>query len=107
MKTRKKKYLNSVDFDDYFNKQIENDKEFKKSWNEYKLEFEAMRAVARARAYNNLTQKELAELSGIDQAEISKIEKGTRNPSINLLKRIAEAMNMTLRIDFIPNTINK
>jgi len=55
-----------------------------------------------ARTSQNLTQKELAERTGINQADISKLENGTRNPSVNLLKRLAEGMGMALRIEFVP-----
>ena len=65
-------------------------------------EMEVIRALVEARNSQNLTQKELAERSGINQADISKLENGTRNPSVNLLKRLAEGMNMTLKIEFIP-----
>ena len=46
---------------------------------------------------DNLTQKQLSELTGIDQADISKIENGNANPSIKTLTRIASAMNMNDR----------
>ena len=36
------------------------------------------------------------------QADISKLENGTRNPSINLLKRLADGMGMALKIEFVP-----
>ena len=61
-----------------------------------------MRAMIDARAAQNLTQKELAERTGINQADISKIENGTRNPSLNLLKRIADGLGMQLKIEFVP-----
>ena len=38
----------------------------------------------------------------VNLADISKLENGTRNPSINLLKRLAEGMGMTLKIEFVP-----
>ena len=47
------------------------------------------------RTSQNLTQKELAERTGINQADISKLENGTRNPSVNLLKRLADGMECT------------
>ena len=50
-----------------------------------------------------ITQKQLSERSGISQADISRLENGNRNPSLNLLKRLAAAMNLTLKIEFIPN----
>ena len=47
---------------------------------------------------------ELAERTGIVQTEISKLENGTRNPSIKLLQRLAEGMDMVLNISFTPKT---
>lgn len=61
-----------------------------------------IRASVDARTSQNLTQKELFERTGINQADISKLENGTKNPSINLLKRLAEGMGMTLKIEFVP-----
>lgn len=49
-----------------------------------------------------LTQKQLAERTGIYQADISKIERGIGNPSIGTLQRLAEGMGMTLSIAFVP-----
>lgn len=42
------------------------------------------------------------ERTGINQADISKLENGTRNPSFNLLKRLADGMGMALKIEFVP-----
>lgn len=55
--------------------------------------------MARERA--NITQKELAEKTGIYQADISKLERGLGNPSIATLKRLADGLEMDLQIDFI------
>lgn len=55
-------------------------------------------AVAEARARKGITQKELAELTDIDQSDISKIERGTANPSVGTLNRIAEALDSKLTI---------
>lgn len=65
-------------------------------------DWDVIRAMVEARIAKNLTQKELAERTGINQADISKLENGTRNPSINLLKRIADGMDMVLKIEFLP-----
>ena len=45
-----------------------------------------------------MTQKELAQRTGIDQSDISKIERGTANPSIATLERIAAALGGELNI---------
>ncbi len=88
-------------FNDMLDKQMQNE-EFRKEYEAIQPEMDVIRAVVEARTSQNLTQKELAERSGINQADISKIENGTRNPSLNLLKRLAEGMGMALKIEFVP-----
>ena len=80
----------------------EKNPEFKKEWEDIQPEMDVIRAMIDARIAQNLTQKELALRTGINQADISKLENGTRNPSVNLLKRLAEGMGMALKIEFIP-----
>jgi len=56
-------------------------------------------AVYSARARAGLSQTELAKLTNIDQSDISKIERGASNPSVQLIARIAAALNMKLNIE--------
>lgn len=86
---------------DMLEKQLEDD-EFRKEYEAIQPEMDIIKALVDARNSLNLTQKELAERTGINQADISKIENGTRNPSLNLLKRLADGMGMVLKIEFIP-----
>ena len=53
-------------------------------------------AVAAARAKKGISQKELSEATGIDQSDLSKIERGVANPSVGTLNRIAEALDAKL-----------
>ena len=76
--------------------------EVAKAYQEIQPELDVIRAIVNARTSQNMTQKELAERTGINQADISKLENGTRNPSINLLKRLADGMDMMLKIEFVP-----
>ena len=78
------------------------DEEFKREYEALQPEMDITRALLDARMQAGLTQLQLSERTGISQADISRLEKGTRNPSLALLKRLAEAMNSTLRIEFIP-----
>ena len=59
-------------------------------------------AVISARAKKGLSQNELSELTGIDQSDISRIERGAANPSVNTLNRIADALDASLAVSFIP-----
>ena len=58
----------------------------------------AASAVASARAMSGLSQKQLAAITGIDQSDISKIERGVANPSVSTLERIAAALGGRLSI---------
>lgn len=78
------------------------DPEFVNAYEEVQPEINVIRAIIDARISQNLTQKELAEKTGIAQTEISKLENGTRNPSIKLLQRLADGMGMVLNISFTP-----
>lgn len=93
-------------YDDFLAEQLR-DEEFKKEYDNLQPEFEVMKAIIDARISQNLTQKELAERTGIHQSDISKLEKGIRNPSINLLKRLADGMDMVLKLEFIPKKVTK
>ena len=88
-------------FDDMLSNQLK-DEEFRKEYEAIQPEMDVIRAIVDARTSQNLTQKELAERTGITQADISKLENGTRNPSVNLLKRLADGMGMALKIEFVP-----
>ena len=81
--------------------EMKND-EFRKEYEAIQPELDVIRAMVDARNSVNMTQKELSERTGISQADISKIENGTRNPSLNLLNRLDEGMGMTLKIEFVP-----
>ena len=55
-------------------------------------------AVAEAGSKVGLTQSQLAAATGINQSDISRIERGIGNPSINTLSRIAKALDAELII---------
>ena len=86
---------------DYKEKKMQ-DPQFAKAYEEIQPEMNVIRAMIDARISQNLTQKELSERTGIAQTEISKLENGTRNPSVRLLQRLAEGMDMELSISFVP-----
>ena len=94
------------EFRDLLNEQLK-DPEFKKELDYIQPEMDVIRAIIDNRIAQNLTQKELAERTGINQADISKLENGTRNPSLKMLKRLAAGMGMALKIEFVPMTVRK
>lgn len=56
-------------------------------------------AIQLARQQHSLTQKNLAEITGISQADISKLERGIGNPSISTLERLAKGLGKELVIE--------
>ena len=89
-------------YEDWKKKQMENP-EFRAEYERLRPEFELIIAMAKARKRANISLEELARRTGISQADISRIERGTRNPSLSLLNRLAEGMNTHLKIEFVPN----
>ena len=88
-------------FRESLNEQLK-DPDFRAEYEALEPEFQIIRAMLDGRAMLNLTQKDLAERSGITQADISRLENGNANPSIRTLKKLASAMNMALDIKFVP-----
>ena len=67
---------------------------------EYDIDAEVRDLVISTRSAANLTQKQLAQRSGVSQSNISKIENGNYHPSLSTLKRIAGALGKRLVVSF-------
>lgn len=78
------------------------DPEFKAEYDALEPEFAIIQAMIDARKASGLTQKQLAERTGINQADISKLENGNANPSLHTLQRLAQGMGMKLQLAFTP-----
>lgn len=85
--------------DDFLNEQLK-DPEFRKEYEALQPEFEIKRAMIEARRNSGMTQKQLADKTGIAQADISKLETGNANPSLKTLQRLAAGMGMRVKIEF-------
>lgn len=80
------------------------DPEIKREVDALGNEVAIIQALIDARRKQNFTQKELSARSGIDQADISRIENGTANPTLDTLERLAEGLGMRLVLQFVPKT---
>ena len=87
-------------FRETLNEQLK-DPNFKKEYDELEPEFAIINAIIDARKEMGLTQKQLSELTGITQADISKLENGNANPCLKTLQRLAAAMGKTVKISFV------
>lgn len=89
-------------FRETLNEQMK-DPEFRAEWEAQEPERQIMHAILEGRQNCNLTQEQLAQVTGINQANISRLENGTANPSLRTLKRLAEGMGMELKLEFVPH----
>jgi transcriptional regulator with XRE-family HTH domain len=62
------------------------------------------RLMKRGRLESNLPQKELAEISGVAQDDISRLEigSGEKGPTFDTLVRLARAQGMRLVVELVP-----
>ena len=77
------------------NKEVQN--ELKMNEIEYKI----IEDIIMARKERNLTQKELAELVGTKQSNISRFESGNYNPSLDFLNKLANAVGKELEVRIV------
>ena len=90
-------------FNDFLNEQLQ-DPEVRAEYEALEPEFSIMQAMIDARKSSGMTQKQLSEKTGIAQADISKLESGSANPSLRTLQRLAAGMGMRIKIEFQPFT---
>lgn len=86
---------------DIFKKQLLENPEVKKEYDALQPKYDIIKVLIEARKQQGLTQKDLSHITGITQADISRIENGKRNPSLAMLKRLADGMGMRLKLKFI------
>ncbi len=63
--------------------------------------YQIVSAVMGLRIRKKLTQKELAKLAGITQAEVARLESFNHSPNIKTLNKIAEATGTKLKIALV------
>jgi len=54
--------------------------------------------IRKRRKYLNITQEDLAEITGISRRSLQYIESGKMNPSIEQLEKILEALGLEITI---------
>jgi len=95
--------MNTISYEAHLNELLK-DPEFKKAYENAQPYYHYHRELIRARLNKEISQKDLSVLSGIDQGNLSKLEQGLGNPSIKLLRRLAQALDMDLVIQFVPKS---
>ena len=79
------------------------DPEYRAAYEASQPQFELIRALIGARGHAGIDQDELAERMGIHVTAIMRLEGWNSNPSVNTLRRVAEATGTRLKISFVPD----
>ena len=58
------------------------------------VKYRMLNQIIQARRALQLTQKDLAERAGLGQAEVSKIERGRKSPTLDTYSRLAAALGL-------------
>ncbi len=74
--------------------------QFRKIYEETRLEREVARSLIRARIERRLTQAQLAKKLKTKQSVISRVESGQTTPSLSFLKRLAAVLGLSLKVEF-------
>ena len=81
--------------------------EVKAEYDALQPEYDIIQTMIDARVQQNMTQNDLSARTEITQADISRIENGTRNSSLNMVKKLAQGLGMQLKLEFIPKPVKK
>lgn len=79
-----------VNIQNEIEKQRQNNPEFRKAWDESRAEYKLIGEMISLRKQENITQKELASLTGNKQQVISRIERKESIPTIRAFSHMLE-----------------
>lgn len=81
-------------------KELFKDPKVKKAYDDLQPEFAIIQAIIDARVKKKISQAELAKRMGTGQAVVSRLENANASPSLALIKRLAEALDLKVEIHF-------
>jgi predicted transcriptional regulator len=82
-------------------KKILQNEEVRRELKNNEAEYRIIEEIITARQEKNLTQKDLAELVGTKQSNISRLESGNYNPTLEFLNKIAGVLGKELEIRIV------
>lgn len=77
------------------------DPEFRRFWKESEVEYQLARKLIEKRLKQRISQRGLAKKAKTTQAVISRVENMNANPSLRLLKRLANALDSRLEVRLV------
>lgn len=89
-----------VSFDN-IKQQLMADAEFAEEYERLRPRYEVISQIIEARKENNMTQEELAKKIGTQKSNISRLESGNYNPSLDFLIKVAQGLGKELKIQMM------
>lgn len=80
-------------------KQLMEDGEFKAAYASLKPRYEVISQIIETRKEMHITQEELAQRAGTQKSNISRLESGSYNPSLDFLIKIAKGLGKDIHIE--------
>lgn len=77
------------------------DSEFKKEYDSLEVEYDIISQIIKNRLEQNLTQVDLTRKVGTVQSNISRLESGNYNPTLEFLEKVANSLGKKLKVSFI------
>lgn len=74
----------------------------KRAYEDLQPEFAIIQTLIDARVKKKMSQEDLARKMGTGQAVISRLENANASPSLSLIKRLANALNLKVELHFTP-----
>lgn len=87
----------SISFEEMKN-DLFKDNDFKAKYDRLKTRYDAIEQIIKARKEQNMTQAELARKVGTQKSNISRLESGNYNPSLDFLAKVSAALGKRLNI---------
>ncbi len=87
----------SVSFDNIKN-DLMLDEEFREEYEKLQPRYEIISQIIEARKEKNMTQSDLAKKLGTQKSNISRLESGNYNPSLDFLIKVAHGLGKDLKI---------
>ena len=84
---------------DSIKKDLMMDDEFRDEYKKLQPRYEIISKIVKARKENKMTQSDLAKKVGTQKSNISRLESGNYNPSLDFLIKVANCLGKDLRID--------
>lgn len=75
------------------------DDEFKAEYIRLKPRYQLISEIIKSRREQNITQEELAFRTGTQKSNISRLESGTYNPSLDFLSKLAKGLGKEIHIE--------